>query len=151
MLGRPTISWPALLLAKLAVGLSLALMLWKLTSSGLRLPAPAAAVFLVLALVGLLLLVAGIFRLGSNLRVGLPDEQTTLVTSGVYRFSRNPIYAGVFCLMGASLICAFSWLNVAAVLAGGLLHHRIVLAEEKFLASRFAGYDAYRRRVRRYL
>jgi protein-S-isoprenylcysteine O-methyltransferase Ste14 len=74
-----------------------------------------------------------------------------LVTSGVYRFSRNPIYAGIFCLMAASLIYAFSWLNVAAVAIGALLHHRIVLGEEKFLASHFDGYDAYRKRVRRYL
>jgi len=150
MLGRPTISWPAVLLAKIGVAVSMWLLFTAAYSRGPRLPVPILVMFSVLLDVGACYFVAGLLRLGSNLRVGLPSERTELVTSGIYRISRNPIYAGIFSLMGASLVYAFSWLNLAAVAVSVFLHHRIVLAEERFLALRFAGYADYRQRVRRY-
>jgi protein-S-isoprenylcysteine O-methyltransferase Ste14 len=83
--------------------------------------------------------------------MGLPQDETALVSSGMYGFSRNPIYLGIFLIMGASLVYAFSWVNLVAVILGVALHHRIVLAEEKFLYRQFSGYEAYCRRVRRWL
>lgn len=150
-LGRASISWPALLAAKIGVTVSLAWMLWMAASVGIRLSPVSTAVFLALLLGGTLVLTLGLFGLGRNLRMGLPNEETVLVTSGIYGFSRNPIYAGIFCLMGASLVYSFSWVNLAAAVTGVLLHHRIVLAEEKFLARQFKDYEAYRKQVRRYL
>ncbi len=150
-LGKPTISWPALLAAKVAVALSLGWMVWTAASGKIRLSPVSTAVFLTLLLGGTLLMTLGLFHLGRNLRVGLPAEKTVLVTSGIFGFSRNPIYAGIFCLMGASLVYAFSWINLAAAVVGVLLHHRIVLAEEKFLTRQFNDYGAYCRQVRRYL
>jgi protein-S-isoprenylcysteine O-methyltransferase Ste14 len=150
-LGRPPISWPALMLAKIAVGISFSLMLWAAASGDTQLPPFSAGLFLTLLLGGTLLFTPALFQLGKNLRMGLPNEDTVLVTSGIYRFSRNPIYVGIFCVMGASLVYAFSWLNVVATATGVLLHHRIVLAEEKFLAKQFKPYKSYCGYVRRYL
>ncbi len=150
-LGRASISWPALLAAKIAVGVSLGWMMWVAVSGETRLSAVSTALFLALLLSGTLILTLGLFGLGRNLRMGLPNEETILVTSGIYGFSRNPIYAGIFCVMVASLIYAFSWVNLAATVTGVLLHHRIVLAEEEFLARQFKDYEAYRKQVRRYL
>jgi protein-S-isoprenylcysteine O-methyltransferase Ste14 len=93
----------------------------------------------------------GFPKLGTSLRIGLPREETALVTSGIYGLSRNPIYLAIFCLLGASLLYAFSWVNLAAVLISVALHHRIVLAEETYLVNRFVEYSSYKRRVRRYL
>jgi protein-S-isoprenylcysteine O-methyltransferase Ste14 len=73
------------------------------------------------------------------------------VTSGIYRVSRNPLYLGLHCLMVASLVYAFSLLNLVAVVEAILLHHRIILAEEKFLGERFPEYAAYRASVPRYI
>ena len=72
------------------------------------------------------------------------------MTSSIYAFSRNPIYVGLYLILAASLIYAFSWVNLVAVVTAVVLHHRIILAEEQFLSLRFKEYDAYRLRVRRY-
>jgi len=150
-MGRPPLAWPALALAKIAIGVSLSLMLWAAATQDIDLPPLYAFLFPFLLVGGVLLITPALFGLGSNLRMGIPDDGTSLVTSGVYRVSRNPIYLGIFLLMGASLLYAFSWWNAIAVAVAVILHHRIVLAEEKFLTGQFAGYEAYRRRVRRYL
>jgi protein-S-isoprenylcysteine O-methyltransferase Ste14 len=150
-LGRPPIAWPALLLAKIGAGVSFTWMLWQAASGKVELSWASTVLFLILLLGGTLIITSALFRLGKNLRMGLPVEETTLITSGIYRFSRNPIYVAVFCVMGASLVYAFSWVNLGAVVASVCLHHRIVLAEEKFLAGQFKDYETYRKRVRRYL
>lgn len=80
-----------------------------------------------------------------------PDS--TLVTHGPFRFSRNPIYLG-FLLLAAAFALAqgtlFAWIAVAVL---HLLLSRLVIAkEEAYLATRFgAAYDAYQARVRRWL
>ena len=150
-LGKPPIAWPALLLAKVSLIVSLALLLLRAVQGDVLLSPATAAVFVCLLIGGAAIFTAAFPRLGKNLRMGLPKEQTVLVTSGVYCVSRNPIYLALFCLLGASLVYAFSWVNLAAAGISVVLHHRIVLAEEKYLAGRFAEYEGYRRRVRRYL
>jgi protein-S-isoprenylcysteine O-methyltransferase Ste14 len=150
-IGRPPIARPAFLFAKVCATLSLILLCLAAARGNTPLSHIGTAAFVFLLLAGTLLFVLAFPRLRGNLRMGLPEEETTLVTSGIYGFSRNPLYLALFCLLGASLIYAFSWLNLAAVVLAVILHHRIVLAEEKYLTGRFAEYQAYSRSVRRYL
>jgi protein-S-isoprenylcysteine O-methyltransferase Ste14 len=150
-LGRPSIPWPALLIAKIAIGISAVLMLRAAFTGETQLPLPVMVLCLALLLGGVFLSSPALYQLGRNLRLGLPGEDTDLVTSGVFRISRNPVYVGIYLMMAASLVYAFSWINAVAVATAILLHHRIILAEERFLAGRFKGYGAYRARVRRYL
>ena len=86
-------------------------------------------------------------------RAGIPDkDKTELVTTGIYRFSRNPaflgfdlMYIGVLLLYGNLLTFGFS------VFAIVMLHLQI-LQEERYLAETFgAPYQAYCRHVFRYL
>jgi len=149
--GIPPIGRLAYLLAKAGMSLSIVLLFAKAAFDSPRLSAISSVVVLCLLLGGGTLFTLSLWQLGSNLRMGLPEEETALVTSGVYRISRNPIYVGIFLILCASLVYAFSWLNAAAVSVGVALHHCIVLAEERFLSKRFSDYDSYRRRVRRYL
>jgi len=78
---------------------------------------------------------------------------TALVTRGVYRLSRNPMYLGmVLIAVGfAVLLGAWSALVVPWALAL-VLDRRFVRAEERRLAEQFgAHYEEYRRRVRRWI
>lgn len=149
-LGNPPIAKPAFFLAKLGVSVSCVLLILKAALSPPQQSDVASIVCLWLLMGGTLIFTLGLSQLGASLRVGLPREQTSLVRSGIYGWSRNPIYVGIYMIMGVSLLYAFSWLNLAAALAGVALHHRIILSEERFLATQFEEYETYRSKVRRY-
>lgn len=82
-----------------------------------------------------------------------PDSASALVTGGIYRFTRNPMYLGL-----ATLLLAWAiYLGNLAALAGVplfiLYMNRFQIApEERALEARFgAEYRLYRARVRRWL
>jgi protein-S-isoprenylcysteine O-methyltransferase Ste14 len=78
---------------------------------------------------------------------------STLVTGGVFRVSRNPMYVGlVAALVGAALLLGSVTALAVPPLFALLLAVRFIAREERNLAERFGGdYDAYARRVRRWL
>ena len=101
---------------------------------------------------GFVLLLVGLHRLGKSLRVGSPKEATTLKTDGIYRFSRNPMYVGVYLTVIAATLYTLNPIALALAVFVIAVHHRIVLAEERFLAGAFgSAYQDYCRGVRRYL
>lgn len=84
----------------------------------------------------------------------LPGGATmTMIESGPYRLSRNPLYVGMLALhLGIALLVPTVWGLVAFPLAVALVLWGAILPEERFLHERFGEpYDAYRRRVRRWL
>ena len=149
--GKPTIPRFLFFLAKFCVLISMFCLLIELEWGRTRVSLIVLVLFLILWLGGTVIIAVSFHKLGTNLRMGIPAEKTSLVTSGIYRMSRNPIYLGLDCLMAASLIYAFSLLNLVAVIEAVLLHHRIILAEERFLAERFQEYGVYRESTPRYL
>ena len=76
-----------------------------------------------------------------------------LVTSGVYRWTRNPIYLGDLAFVaGLAVAVSSAWYLVATLLLFVLLHYGVVRREERYLSQRFGSdYDDYRRRVRRWV
>jgi protein-S-isoprenylcysteine O-methyltransferase Ste14 len=78
---------------------------------------------------------------------------TALVTNGLYRFSRNPIYVSMGTGVAAVGIAAGSlWVTVMVVPLMVMLHYGVVRREERYLERKFG--DDYRRycaRVRRWL
>ncbi len=78
---------------------------------------------------------------------------TALVTGGVYRFTRNPIYLGFAVTYLALAVGLDSPLAILLLIPCLVVVDRFVIQrEEAYLAARFgADYDAYRRRVRRWL
>jgi len=77
----------------------------------------------------------------------------TLVTSGLYRHSRNPMYVGVLLILSGWAIGLGSW--PLAVYAAGVavaVHVRVLVHEEPFLARTHGqAWVAYRARVGRWL
>ena len=71
---------------------------------------------------------------------------------GLYRFSRNPMYVSYFVYFAGCVLLTRSWLLAILVLLFQLSEHWIILAEERWCGEQFgAPYEAYRKRVRRYL
>ena len=84
----------------------------------------------------------------------IPNQPAaTIVTGGPYRFTRNPMYVSLVALYLAVTLALNSWWPVLFLPLVLLVLLRAVIArEERYLASAFpAEYDAYRRRVRRWL
>lgn len=110
----------------------------------------------VLGVVGVLLALAGVreFRAARTTVNPLqPEQAASMVTSGVYRYTRNPMYLGMLCLLAAW----GAWLGRAApfvVLPLFMLYmNRYQIApEERALERRFGPrFGEYADRVRRWL
>jgi protein-S-isoprenylcysteine O-methyltransferase Ste14 len=88
---------------------------------------------------------------GTNINPALPA--TTIVTSGPFRFSRNPLYFALTLLyLGLTLAVNTWWGIVVLVPLLTVMHRGVVLREERYLEEKFGGrYRQYRSKVRRYL
>lgn len=108
----------------------------------------------VLAVFGLLMIswsALGFFQAGTHL---VPfQEATALVTGGFYRFTRNPMYLGmVLMLVGGAFVAGSVGVLVPIPLFVLVIHHRFILAEERFMEQAFGDeYLTYKTRVRRWL
>ena len=124
---------------------------WRITAgpSSARLAAAALGVFL------FLLFFVGAFSLFRRMRTSIvPNRPTTaLVTDGVYRFTRNPMYVSLVVLyLAAALVLNTWWGLVLLPLAVIVIDRSVIAREERYLTSAFpAEYAAYRARVRRWL
>jgi protein-S-isoprenylcysteine O-methyltransferase Ste14 len=77
----------------------------------------------------------------------------TVVTGGIFRFTRNPMYLS-FVLIGLAAAIATNsiWFAVATAVLALLLELLVIRPEERYLASRFGStYEEYRRSTRRWL
>ena len=90
-------------------------------------------------------------RAGTNVNPMAPA--TALVTSGPFRWSRNPMYVAATALLaGVGLASQMAWALLVLVPVLAIMHWGVVLREERYLTRKFgAQYEAYRARVRRYL
>ena len=80
-------------------------------------------------------------------------RSTTIVRTGPYRFSRNPIYlAFILFVLGLSVWFNNAWLLVTLVPAVGVIAMVVIPREERFLESNFnQEYSSYKDAVRRWL
>jgi len=122
-------------------------MIWEVPSA---LPVRIAGVALLF--LGVLIFIVAMLTMRNNWRAGFDrDQNTSLVTDGIYRFSRNPAFVG-FDLLYIGCAAAFpNIVNMAAALACVLLFHVQILGEEKYCAETFGQeYADYKAKVRRY-
>lgn len=144
---------PLIGLAALVVGLALD---WLLPANMLT----AALTFWTRIITGGLLAVAGVGlmvsanrefqRARTEVKPWLPSTQ--IVSSGAYRYMRNPMYVGVFLIIGGLAIAlASDWTLVMLIPMVLVLHYGVVRREECYLEGKFGDvYREYCRAVPRY-
>jgi len=107
-----------------------------------------------LALAGLALGVLSIRefrRAGTSVVPGEPS--TTLLETGPYRFTRNPIYIGLVILyFGLAIVLTSAWMLVLLIPVLIILQRGVVEREEAYLKAKFGQvYRQYQARVPRWL
>ena len=97
---------------------------------------------------GILLFLAGAIGLGRSLTpFPRPRDDASLREGGAYAIVRHPMYGGVI-LAVAGWSLAATPLGLVATALGALFLELKTRREEAWLVEQYAGYAAYRRRVR---
>lgn len=118
----------------------------------MRSSAAAAAI----ALLGLVISLAGVaaFRhAGTTLDPKRPAEASALVSSGIYRYSRNPMYLGVLLMLAGWAIHLGNLLAILCALVFIAYITRFqIIPEERLLQDKFGtGFLTYKSKVRMWL
>jgi protein-S-isoprenylcysteine O-methyltransferase Ste14 len=144
---RPPLAWALAVIAGFALN-------WLMPLPFLPAAVPAGwvggAVFVV-ALALAVWAITTLARAGSNVPTNMPT--TSIVDTGPYHFTRNPIYLGMM-LGHVGLAIAFDslWLLVTLVPFALIIRYGVVAREEAYLERKFGEvYRRYRARVRRWL
>jgi protein-S-isoprenylcysteine O-methyltransferase Ste14 len=82
-----------------------------------------------------------------------PENSTTLVMSGIYRFTRNPMYVGLtLVLVGWAAFLWSAWALAGPVIFVFYITRFQIMPEERVLSAKFgAAYAQYAARVRRWV
>jgi protein-S-isoprenylcysteine O-methyltransferase Ste14 len=89
-------------------------------------------------------------QIGTNVN---PLQPTlVLATTGIFRWTRNPMYVGgSIVLLGIAIGGALDWVLFLLILSLPLVHYGIILREENYLARKFGEeYRSYQKQVARY-
>lgn len=147
VLVRPPLVWALAAIAGLALG-------WLVPLRFVPQAVPATwlggAVF-VLALALFAWAVTTMTRSGSNVPTSMPS--VSIVDTGPYRFTRNPIYLSMMLsLVGLAIAFDSLWSLMALVLFFLVIRYGVVAREEAYLERKFGQvYRGYRAHVRRWL
>ena len=109
--------------------------------------------FFIVALIIGLPAVLGFHRAKTTVNPLKPEASTALVTGGVYRWTRNPMYLAMLLLLIAWACIVSNWAALAMLpLFVAYLNRFQIGPEERALQARFgAEFESYRRKVRRWL
>ncbi len=111
---------------------------------------------LAIAAIGAAFDVAGIIafrRAKTTVNPMKPEKSAALVSSGIYRITRNPMYVGMaFILLAWAVYLASPWALIGPLAFAAYITRFQIRPEERVLATRFgAEFASYRARVRRWL
>jgi protein-S-isoprenylcysteine O-methyltransferase Ste14 len=151
--------WLELRVPPVAVALIAAMAIWGLRRTfpeeGVFIPGRRAIYGTLLAL-GILVAVAGVIafrRARTTVNPMKPDTTSSLVTGGIYRFTRNPMYLGFALALAAVVVFFSNPLGLAPLVAYVVWMNLFQIApEERALRAQFGeAFDDYCARVRRWL
>ena len=118
-----------------------------------HMPANARFTGFCIGMLGDMIFLVSVLCMKDSWRAGIPDkDRTKLVTTGIYRYSRNPAFLG-FDFMYVGLLLMYFNLSMLVVSAFAIIMlHLQILQEERYLTDNYGeSYKAYRKHVFRYL
>jgi protein-S-isoprenylcysteine O-methyltransferase Ste14 len=156
LFGQPTINLSVQLLGKILILLPNCFLLFEslgFNLSWLEVPDFLRWIGIFIFFEGVLFLCFSLIHLGRYTKMGLPkNDVIQLRTTGIYKLSRNPMYLGLIIVAIASVMMVPNPFNLVFAVAGILIHHKIIINEEKFLTERFEQqYLDYKQSTNRYL
>lgn len=142
-----------------AVALLLAIAMWLAASASgaLAFTLPGRlAIAIAAAALGVAISVAGVVsfrRAKTTVNPTNPGAASSLVATGIYRLTRNPMYLGLFLVLAGWAIYLSNIVAFAGPLLLVLYLNRFqIVPEERALAAKFGmSFDDYRRRTRRWI
>ena len=116
-------------------------------------PAAVIIIGMLLGIAGDIIFAAAVVTMRDSWRAGIAEEdRREMITSGIYKISRNPAFLGFDCVYLGILLMFFNWILLAASVFAALMLHLQILQEEKYLPAAFGeAYISYKKCVRRYL
>jgi protein-S-isoprenylcysteine O-methyltransferase Ste14 len=141
---------PAVYLSAIALGLLLDFA-WPLRLAPAAISVPLGAIAVLVAVALFLYAVHTLRSAGTPVPGNRPT--TTIVRTGPFRFSRNPIYLSFsLLLLGVTFLVSSWWLLATLAGAVALMSFVVIPREERYLERRFPSeYLPYRASVRRWL
>ncbi|WP_295664340.1 isoprenylcysteine carboxylmethyltransferase family protein [uncultured Mucilaginibacter sp.] len=105
-----------------------------------------------LKITGFIILILATLQLNVNLSpFPTPSQDSHLITNGVYRYMRHPIYGGILLAAAGYSLNSADAFRLLVTLALFLLFYFKSNYEEKLLKKRFAGYSDYIKHTGRFL
>jgi len=109
-----------------------------------------------IAVIGACIAIFGVLEFraaGTTADPRIPDQSVSLVTGGVYRHSRNPMYFGLLLVLSAWCLFLGSALSLLLLPAFIIYMTRFqIIPEERFMREHFGeSYKKYRSEVRRWV
>jgi protein-S-isoprenylcysteine O-methyltransferase Ste14 len=142
-----------------AIAILVAVGMWLLSTTAPPLHLPAAIrvyASLAIALMGIGMAVSGVVafrRAKTTVNPTKPETTSSLVSSGIYRVTRNPMYTGLlFVLFAWAIYLSSAWALLGPVCFVLYIGRFQIAPEERALSALFGdAYAAYKSRVRRWL
>lgn len=132
---------PSVEIVSIILGISMFFEPWRIT--GACIGALGAVVFII-----------SVVTMSDSWRAGVPEKkETSLVTDGIYQFSRNPAFLGFDLVYIGILLIFFNYALFAITVVTVIMFHlQIVNVEEDFLTAEFGEeYLNYKKHVCRYI
>lgn len=104
-------------------------------------------------MIGALIVLVGQQSMGASWRVGVPkDGPGALVTRGLFRFSRNPVFVGMFAMTFGMFLWSPTLLSAAALpLTAAMMAVQVRVEEEALKQKHGPAYEAYAKSAPRWV
>lgn len=106
---------------------------------------------IVIGVIAVLFFALATITMKNSWRVGIPEEKTTLITNGIYKWSRNPAFVGFDLLYFSICLMFFNIPLLLVSIWAAIMLHLQILQEEEHMHKMFgSAYDEYKKHTFRY-